>query len=168
MNVKQIGLFLAQLRKERNLTQEQLGEVLSVSNKTISRWETGAYLPPVEMLQELSIFYDISINELLSGRRLNESEYRRYAEENMKCALAESSFTLKEKIGFFKQKWKKEHIGLFVFGVLVTVVLYIAGIFLWNGIQILGYFWMLGFLLVQRNRMMAYVEERAFDGSGRQ
>ena len=53
MDMKKIGLFLAELRREKGLTQEQLGEQLSVTNKTISRWENGNYMPPVEMLQEL-------------------------------------------------------------------------------------------------------------------
>lgn len=168
MDMKRIGAFLAQLRRERNLTQEQLGTELGVSNKTISRWENGNYMPPIDMFQALSAFYDVSINELLSGRRLEESEYRRYAEENMKAALSESSFTLKEKIDFFKRKWRKDHIGLFVFAVAVTIAFYIAGITLVNGLQIVGFLWMTSFLIVQNNRMMAYVEERAFDGSGRQ
>jgi len=168
MDLIRIGCFLAQLRKERGLTQEQLGEKLGVTNKTVSRWEKGNYLPPVEMLQELSTFYEVSINELLSGQHLTEMEYRKHAEENMKSALAESSFTLKEKIDFFRRKWKREHIGVFVFGAAVTVLLYLVGICLHNGVQILGYLWAVGFLLVQRNRMMKYVEARAFDGSGRQ
>ena len=50
MDMTKMGAFLQQLRREHCLTQEQLGEKLSVSGKTISRWETGAYMPPVEML----------------------------------------------------------------------------------------------------------------------
>ncbi len=168
MDLIRIGGFLAQLRKEQGLTQEQLGEKLGVTNKTVSRWEKGNYLPPVEMLQELSSIYGVSINELLSGQRLTETEYRAHAEENMKSALAESSFSLKEKIDYFRQKWKREHIGVFILGAAVTVLLYLVGICLYNGVQILGYLWAVGFLLVQRNRMMTYVEDRAFDGSGRQ
>ena len=64
MDLKQIGMFLAQLRKELNLTQEQLGEKLGVSNKTVSRWENGNYLPPVEALQLMSEFYGLTINEI--------------------------------------------------------------------------------------------------------
>lgn len=168
MDMKKIGCFLAELRKEKNLTQEQLGMMLGISNKTISRWENGNYLPPIEMLQALSTFYDVSINELLSGQRLEELEYRQYAEENMKAALAESSFTLKEKIDYFKRKWRREHISVFVVAVLVAIALYAAGAMFDNGLQIVGCLWIAGFLIVQNNRMMAYVEERAFDGSGRQ
>ena len=55
MDTIKIGNFLAELRKEQNLTQEALGEKLGVTNKTVSRWENGNYLPPVEILQELSV-----------------------------------------------------------------------------------------------------------------
>ena len=64
MDVQKIGAFLAELRKERNLTQDELGMQIGVTNKTISRWENGNYLPPVEMLQILSNKFDVSINEI--------------------------------------------------------------------------------------------------------
>lgn len=82
-----IGAFLSQLRKEQGLTQAQLGERLRISNKTISRWETGTYMPPVEALQSLSELYGVSINEILSAKRLSDIEYRSGAEENVKATL---------------------------------------------------------------------------------
>ena len=60
--MQKIGSFLAELRKEKNLTQDELGEQIGVTNKTISRWENGNYLPPVEMLLILSKLYDVGIN----------------------------------------------------------------------------------------------------------
>lgn len=51
MDTKKVGAFLKKLRKENNMTQEQLGERIGVTNKTISRWETGNYMPPVECLE---------------------------------------------------------------------------------------------------------------------
>ena len=168
MDMQKIGQFLSQLRRERGLTQEQLGDQLGVTNKTVSRWETGTYLPPVEMLQALSEFYGLTINELLSGERLSAREYQEKAEENIKTVLSQSSFTLKERIGFFKTKWRKEHIADFVLILLVTVALYAAGVILDNGLQILGFLFCTVSLIVQNNRMMTYVEARAFDGSGRQ
>ena len=76
MDMKKIGAFLAELRKEKNLTQDELGEQIGVTNKTVSRWENGNYLPPVEMLQILSKFYDVSINEILNGERINDCNYK--------------------------------------------------------------------------------------------
>ena len=69
MDQMKTGRFIAALRKERNLTQEQLGEKLGVTNKTISRWENGNYMPDVEMLSLLSKEFGVSINELISGER---------------------------------------------------------------------------------------------------
>lgn len=81
MDIQKIGIFLAELRKEKALTQDELGEKIGVTNKTVSRWENGNYLPPVEILQILSNFYDVSINELLSGERLSNENYKENAEE---------------------------------------------------------------------------------------
>ena len=66
MDLQLIGKFIAELRKEQELTQEQLGEKLGVTNKTVSRWETGAYLPPAEALLAMSDLFSVSINEILS------------------------------------------------------------------------------------------------------
>ncbi|MDE7337169.1 MAG: helix-turn-helix domain-containing protein [Clostridia bacterium] len=91
MDLQKIGNFLAQLRKDKNLTQEELGEQIGVTNKTVSRWENGNYLPPVEILQLLSKFYDVSINELLSGERLNDVVYKQNAEEYITIDLMKKS-----------------------------------------------------------------------------
>ena len=72
MDQIKIGAFLRQLRKEKELTQEQLAEKLNVSNRTISRWETGSNMPDLSLLVELADFYDIDIRELLNGERKSE------------------------------------------------------------------------------------------------
>lgn len=64
MDLMQTGKFIAALRKERGFTQEQLGERIGVTNKTVSRWETGTYLPPADALLALSEPFSVSINEL--------------------------------------------------------------------------------------------------------
>lgn len=109
MDLIKIGNFIAELRKKQKLTQEQLGEKLGVTNKTVSRWETGTYLPPAEALLAMSELFGVSINELLSGKSLSEAEYRQTAEENLKQTVKTSSFTLKDRIDFYKNKWLKEH-----------------------------------------------------------
>lgn len=95
MDMIKMGSFLSELRKEHNLTQAELGEKLGVTNKTISRWETGTYMPPVEMLEQLSNIYDLTINELLSGSKLSTENYKMMAEENIKDTLKESAFKLR-------------------------------------------------------------------------
>ena len=110
MDLQKIGEFLAELRKENNLTQEELGEQIGITNKTISRWENGNYLPPVEMLQILSVKYNVSINEILSGERLESEKYKTKAEENIATALENSVFDLKDKKAFFEKKWLRDHL----------------------------------------------------------
>ena len=70
MDQVKIGKFIAALRKEKAMTQEQLGAKLGVTNKTVSRWETGTYLPDVEMLSLLSQEFGVSLNELVAGEHL--------------------------------------------------------------------------------------------------
>ena len=168
MDLVQIGKFIAQLRKEHEFTQEKLGEILGVTNKTISRWETGTYLPPAGMLASMSNLFHVTINELLSGKRLTQDEYKIAAEKNLRQVVKASSFTLKEKIAFYKEKWLKEHItAMFCWGIGIITVL-VVGIILSLPILIsaamllllTGHAW-------RNNIMMAYVERNAFDGTGR-
>lgn len=86
---KKTGAFLKHLRKENNMTQEQLGERIGVTNKTVSRWETGNYMPPVECLELLSDIYQISINEILAGERLADEKIKEIADENIASVLGE-------------------------------------------------------------------------------
>ncbi len=66
------GAFLKTLRKEKDLTQEQLAEQLGVSARTISRWETGSNMPDISLLVEIAEFYNISVTELIDGERKSE------------------------------------------------------------------------------------------------
>lgn len=98
MDMQKVGTFLAELRKERNLTQDELGEKIGVTNKTVSRWENGNYLPPAEVLQILSELYDVSINELLSGGRLDEKHYKENAEEYIVADLMKKRNEAKKRL----------------------------------------------------------------------
>lgn len=69
MDTLKIGKFIARMRKEKNMTQEDLARILGVTNKTISRWENGNYMPDLSLLKPLSEVLDISLNELLSGEK---------------------------------------------------------------------------------------------------
>lgn len=168
MDQIKIGKFIAALRKEKGLTQEQLGEKLCVTNKTISRWENGNYMPDVEMLSLLSKEFGVSINELVSGERLATEDFKKAADSNLVTALDNSTFTLKEKIAFFKKKWLHEHIST----IALCIVAWI-GIIIWTALKLRGsdVYPLLGtigsmlaiiFYMVLRNRMMIYVEHRAY------
>ena len=68
------GKFIAALRKEKHLTQDELGRRLGVSNKTVSRWENGNYMPDIETLRLLGKEFSVSIEELLDGERLSATK----------------------------------------------------------------------------------------------
>ena len=88
MDQVKLGAFVAQLRRERGWTQEELGERLGVTNKTVSRWENGNYMPGIEMLALMGREFDVSLNELLEGRRLDdEAEFRAAADKNLASAM---------------------------------------------------------------------------------
>lgn len=69
MDSKEIGAFLKRLRKVKGITQEQLAEILGVSGRTVSRWETGANLPDLSILVEISEYYGVESKEILKGKR---------------------------------------------------------------------------------------------------
>ncbi len=83
MDSKKIGTFIANKRKEKQMTQKQLGEALGCSDKLISKWECGNGLPDVSMMLPLCELLEINVNELLSGEHLTQDSYSRKAEENM-------------------------------------------------------------------------------------
>ena len=165
MDQVKIGKFIAQCRNEKNITQEELGEKLGVTNKTTSRWENRHYLPDIEMMQLLSKEFSISINELISGEKIKDLDYKEKAEENLIVALENSTFTLKEKIEFHKKKWLKEHIFDIVLCIIAWLVVIVAlklqnaeGYLIGTISGILAVF----FYVVRYNQMMIYVEDRVY------
>ena len=83
MNQEKIGKFIATLRKEHSMTQKELAQCLGVSDKTVSKWETGRGLPEISIMRSLCETLDVSINELLSGEKLDVPSYHEKAEENI-------------------------------------------------------------------------------------
>ena len=73
MDQQKIGSFLKLLRKEKGLTQEQFAEIICVSNRTVSRWENGNNMPDIDILIELSDYYEVDLREILNGERKSEN-----------------------------------------------------------------------------------------------
>ncbi len=69
MNQEKIGKFLKELRKQKGLTQEQIAEKFNVSSRTISRWENGHNMPDLDILIEISDYYEVDLREILNGER---------------------------------------------------------------------------------------------------
>lgn len=83
MNQQKIGKFIASCRKEKKLTQAVLAEQLGITDRAVSKWETGKCMPDISIIPELCEALEININELLSGERLNMMNYQKMAEENL-------------------------------------------------------------------------------------
>ena len=83
MDQIKIGKFIAAMRKEKGLTQRQLAEKLLISDKTVSKWERGNGMPEVSLMMPLCEALGINLNELFSGEKLTDADYRKKAEENM-------------------------------------------------------------------------------------
>jgi transcriptional regulator with XRE-family HTH domain len=67
-----ISSFLRELRKEKGMTQEQIAEQFSVSSRTVSRWENGNNMPDLDILIEISDYYEVDLREILDGERKSE------------------------------------------------------------------------------------------------
>ena len=160
-----IGKFISEKRKETNLTQEQLAEKLNISKNAVSKWERGLNLPDVSIMQDLCKILGFTLNELFIGENIKEESYKEIADNNLLSALENSSFTLKEKIDFYKKKWKKEHIFKIILSFITWVVLILALKFQNVEIYLIGTIsGMLAvlFYIVLYNQMMIYVENNAY------
>ncbi len=97
MNQSATGKLLSQKRKEKNLTQEQLAQRLGVTNKTISKWETGKCMPDYAVVKDLCTELDITIAELIDGEPAEEKSVRTYDEEQMLDLLKRTQELEKQK-----------------------------------------------------------------------
>lgn len=152
MDQVKIGNFIAQCRKEKNMTQKQLAEVLGISDKAISKWETGRGLPEAGCMAPLSEALGISVNELLTGERIPAEEYQERAEETM-VALAEMKAEVENvKKNVASMKHRLEHSaekGITFGAVLAMVISYHAyssiGWAILHGI--LGWFYVIYYII---------------------
>ena len=114
------GKFIAALRKEKNYTQEELGKLLGVSNKTVSRWENGNYMPDIETLRLLGKEFSVSIEELLDGEKVSAE----------KPAKTPDPFSPKERADFWRRNWKQENRSWFVFWGIIVFLFVVSGFFI--------------------------------------
>lgn len=165
MDMTKMGAFLQALRKEQGLTQEQLGEKLHVSGKTISRWETGAYMVPVDMLLALSELHGVSMNELVCGARLPVKEAsEKPAEPPVAVQRHAPAFPLQERKTYWRKKWHTDHRLSLVLLFILHGILQIAGNLLdllW--INVTAALAAISLALMYRNRMDDYVEHHLYD-----
>lgn len=109
MDQIRIGKFIAAARKAHGMTQKQLAEQLSISDKTVSKWERGKGLPEVALMLPLCEALQITVNDLLSGEKISENNYQKKAEENMMSLMQEN-------------QENKKHLALSVICGVITVI----------------------------------------------
>lgn len=97
MDQKKIGGFIAEIRKEKGLTQVAFADKLGVTNKTVSRWENGNYMPDLSLIPLICEELQISVNEFLSGERLDDEEFRKQADQNVISVLDRERRMLRAK-----------------------------------------------------------------------
>ena len=120
MDATKCGAFIAELRSERGMTQKELSEALNVSDKAISRWETGKGYPDVSSLMALSEFFAVSVNELLSGKRIDIEKLPTTADENVLEVIRKN-----ERIN----KKQKKQVAIYTLLLIIAIlpVLFILG-----------------------------------------
>ncbi|MBR4634926.1 MAG: helix-turn-helix transcriptional regulator [Clostridia bacterium] len=102
MDPVKCGNYLKTLRKEKGLTQEQLAEMLGVSNRSVSRWETGANLPDIDIIIILSEYYDVDIRDILDGE--NRTAEHHAAERSNEKMLAEEKEVIVKAVEYGSEK----------------------------------------------------------------
>ena len=114
MDQEKIGRFIANCRKQRKMTQSELGEKLGVTEKSVSNWENGRNMPDLSLFKPLCNELNITLNDLLSGEKITEKEYREKLEENIINTIDYTNKKLENRnnfIGFI----------LITFGILISV-----------------------------------------------
>ena len=97
MNQIEIGKFIAECRKSKNMTQNQLAEMLNTTNKYVSKWENGICLPDASLYEPLCDILDITINELYAGQKIKDEDYKKMADANLLRMLKFKLYQLSEK-----------------------------------------------------------------------
>lgn len=120
MNNKKVGLFIASLRKEKNMTQKELADKLYISDQAVSKWERGLSMPDISLIEKLSDYLEVSVSEILKGEKI----------DNM--TKGNSDEIVKTSIFFFQKQYFKNKIVLAVSIAIASIlmlgiILYIIG-----------------------------------------
>lgn len=97
MDKIQIGKFISKCRKDKQITQEQLSEMLDVTYKSVSKWENGICLPDASLYEPLCNILDITINELFAGQKIKDEDYKKIADDNLMQMLKHKLYLLSDK-----------------------------------------------------------------------
>jgi transcriptional regulator with XRE-family HTH domain len=111
MNNKKIGLFIASLRKNKNMTQKELADKLYISDQAVSKWERGLSMPDIGLIEKLANYLEVSVSEILKGEKIDNMTKKKTDE------------IVKTSISFFQKKYFKNKIILIVSIVIASIVI---------------------------------------------
>lgn len=120
MNNKKIGLFIASLRKDKNMTQKELADKLYISDQAVSKWERGLSMPDIGLIEKLSDYLEVSVSEILKGEKIDDMTKKK------------SDEIVKTSVSFFQKEYFKNKI-IFVSSIVIAsivilgIILYILG-----------------------------------------
>lgn len=122
MNQEKVGKFISQCRKEKGLTQAQVAEIFGISNRAVSKWETGKSCPDASIMIELCDLLGITVNELLSGEKITMEDYQNKAEKNM--------FEMQKQLKLYKKRIIINNVFLLLVSIASAFVAPLALIFI--------------------------------------
>ena len=113
LNQVKIGRFIATMRKRQSLTQQKFADALGISNKTVSKWECGNGMPDLSLMMPVCEMLQINLNELFSGEKLADVDYKRKAEENI-LRFVEEAERMKKNIVAWDRSWARRLLSICV------------------------------------------------------
>lgn len=119
MNQEKIGKFILELRREKNMTQQELADKIGVTDRAISKWENGRGMPDLSLMIPLCKELNITINELISGEKIEKKDYQSKLEENIVKTIDYTNRRIINKGKIFK----------IVVGTIITIILIIGLMF---------------------------------------
>ena len=119
MDQEKIGKFIFELRKEKKMTQQELADKIGVTDRAISKWENGKTMPDLSLMRPLCDILDITINELISGERIDKKEYQKKSEENIINTINYSNK---------KTKYFKIFLGCLITIFLILVLMFVIDV----------------------------------------
>lgn len=156
MDNAKTGTLIRELRKEKGMTQKALAEQLHITDRAVSKWERGLCAPDISLLEPLTKILDISIAELIEGKRAEHLEHIEVVEESTKLIIAYSQNEIAHKVG----KSKRKHLLIAIVCVLVATAA--LGVGLWRG----GYFFVIDKVPSPDENYVVTVYNKALDGGG--
>ncbi len=121
MNQEKIGKFIASERKSKKITQAELAEQLGVTDRSVSNWENGKNMPDLSLFKPLCEILDITINELISGERIDKKEYQEKLEENILNTIDYSNKKIKKNNRIFK---------IIIFSIVILIISFFTMFFI--------------------------------------